>query len=145
MLTAGVMGLVKKFRYILVTDALLNNLSSDEIDSVIAHEIGHVKKYHLQFYLIFFLGFLFLFYSLQDILIFSVSYLNYLMLAAGLFNTVSYPAVYTVFNVVFMPVASRLLGVSVETLKRFLIDEPHVTFTEKPDALLFLPGWRIPY
>ena len=43
-----------------------------------------------------------------------------------------------VFNVVFMPVASRLLGVSVETLKRFLIDEPHVTFTEKPDALLFL-------
>jgi len=102
MLTAGVMGLVKKFRYILVTDALLNNLSSDEIDSVIAHEIGHVKKYHLQFYLIFFLGFLFVFYSLQDILIFSVSYLNYLMLAAGLFNTVSYPAVYTVFNVVFI-------------------------------------------
>jgi Zn-dependent protease with chaperone function len=102
MLTAGVMGLVKKFRYILVTDALLNNLSNDEIDSVIAHEIGHVKKHHLQFYLIFFLGFLFLFYSLQDILIFSVSYLNYLMLAAGIFNTVSYPAVYTIFNVVFI-------------------------------------------
>jgi len=102
MLTAGVMGLVDKFRYILVTDALLRNLSLDEIDAVIAHEIGHVKKYHLQFYLLFFLGFLLIFYALQDILIFLVSYLNYLLLAADLFSTVSYPAVYALFNVIFI-------------------------------------------
>ena len=102
MLTAGVMGLVRKFRYILVTDALLNNLTSDEIDAVIAHEIGHVKKYHLQFYLVFFLGFLLLFYALQDSLIFIVSYLNYLLLSIGVFSTVSYPAIYTIFNVTFI-------------------------------------------
>ena len=35
MITAGVMGLVKKFRYILVTDALIQYLNPDEIDAVI--------------------------------------------------------------------------------------------------------------
>ena len=57
MLTAGVMGVSKKFRYILITPALLEVLSSHEIEAVLAHEIGHVKKYHLQLYLLLFLGF----------------------------------------------------------------------------------------
>lgn len=60
MLTAGVMGLVKKFRYILVTPALLRMLRPEEIDAVIAHEIGHIKKNHLVFYLFFFVGFILL-------------------------------------------------------------------------------------
>ena len=53
MITAGVMGLIRKFRYILVTRALLRMLEPGEIDAVIAHEIGHVKRKHLLFYLIF--------------------------------------------------------------------------------------------
>ncbi len=60
MITAGVMGLVKKFRYILVTPSLLRLLEPEEIDAVIAHEIGHVKKKHLIFYLLFFVGYMFL-------------------------------------------------------------------------------------
>ncbi len=56
MITAGVMGLVKRFRYILVTNALLQMLEPEEIDAVIAHEIGHIKKKHLLFYLLFFVG-----------------------------------------------------------------------------------------
>ncbi|PKN66270.1 MAG: hypothetical protein CVU57_06260, partial [Deltaproteobacteria bacterium HGW-Deltaproteobacteria-15] len=43
-----------------------------------------------------------------------------------------------VFNVSFMHVASRLLGISTESLKGFLIDEPHVSFGKKTDALLFI-------
>ncbi len=58
MITAGVMGLVGRFRYLLVTPALLNVLEEDEIDAVIIHEIGHVQKYHMLFYLFFFLGFI---------------------------------------------------------------------------------------
>jgi len=58
MITAGVMGLVSRFRYILVTQALLNSLNDDEIDSVILHEIGHVQKFHMVFYLFFFMGFI---------------------------------------------------------------------------------------
>ncbi|MBF0449202.1 MAG: M48 family metalloprotease [Candidatus Magnetomorum sp.] len=47
MITAGVMGLTKKVRYILVTEALIETLTIEELESVIAHEIGHVKKKHL--------------------------------------------------------------------------------------------------
>lgn len=58
MLTAGVMGLVGRFRYILVTPALMSLLSPEEVDAVVAHEIGHVKRRHLLFYLFFFAGFM---------------------------------------------------------------------------------------
>ncbi|MCF6248438.1 MAG: M48 family metalloprotease [Desulfobacula sp.] len=58
MITAGVMGLVARFRYILVTPALLNSLSDEEIEAVILHEIGHVQKHHMLFYLFFFAGFI---------------------------------------------------------------------------------------
>jgi Zn-dependent protease with chaperone function len=57
MLTAGVMGVSKRYRYILITPALLEALSPYELEAVLAHEIGHVKKYHLQLYLLLFLGF----------------------------------------------------------------------------------------
>lgn len=58
MITAGVMGLVGRFRYILVTQALLNSLEEEEIHGVILHEIGHVQKNHMLFYLLFFAGFM---------------------------------------------------------------------------------------
>ena len=58
MITAGVMGLVGRFRYILVTPALLYSLNDDELDAVMLHEIGHVQKYHMIFYLFFFAGFI---------------------------------------------------------------------------------------
>ncbi len=57
MVTAGVMGLVARFRYILVTPALLNSLEDDELAAVMFHEIGHVQKHHMLFYLFFLIGF----------------------------------------------------------------------------------------
>ena len=58
MITAGVMGIVGRFRYILVTPALLKSLDDDEIEGVMLHEIGHVQRHHMIFYLLFFLGFI---------------------------------------------------------------------------------------
>ncbi len=58
MITAGVMGIVGRFRYILVTPALLNSLDDDEVDGVMLHEIGHVQRHHMLFYLLFFAGFI---------------------------------------------------------------------------------------
>lgn len=55
--TAGIMGLMKRFRYLLLTPALLNSLTRLEVDAVMAHEIGHVKRYHLQLYVFLLLGF----------------------------------------------------------------------------------------
>jgi Zn-dependent protease with chaperone function len=63
MITAGVMGLVARFRYILVTQGLLQMLRPEEVDQVIAHEIGHVKRRHLQLYLLFFIGFMLIAYA----------------------------------------------------------------------------------
>jgi len=56
-LTAGVMGISKRFRYLLITPALLDTLDHAELEAVLAHEIGHTKRYHLQLYLVLFLGF----------------------------------------------------------------------------------------
>jgi len=74
MITAGVMGLIKKFRYILVTPSLLRLLEPEEIDAVIAHEIGHVKRKHLVFYLLFFVGYMLLSYVTFDIILFGIIY-----------------------------------------------------------------------
>ncbi len=72
MITAGVMGLVRRFRYILVTPSLLEVLGPDEIDAVIAHEIGHVKKKHLLFFLLFFAGYLLLSYVAYDLIMYAM-------------------------------------------------------------------------
>jgi Zn-dependent protease with chaperone function len=74
MITAGVMGLVARFRYILVTAGLIRHLSAEEVDAVIAHEIGHVKRRHLWFYLFFFVGYLVLAYASFDLLVFLLLY-----------------------------------------------------------------------
>ncbi len=74
MITAGVMGLIRRFRYILVTPALLHFLDPEEVDAVIAHEIGHVKKRHLFFYLIFFMGYLLLSFATFDLIVYLVVY-----------------------------------------------------------------------
>lgn len=71
-ITAGVMGLVKQFRYILVTGALLRYLEPEELDSVIAHEIGHIKKKHLLFYLVFFIGYMLVSFATFDLLLYSI-------------------------------------------------------------------------
>jgi len=58
LVTAGVLGLVTRFRYLLITPELIKLLDKDELMGVVSHEIGHVKKHHLRYYLVFFLGFI---------------------------------------------------------------------------------------
>ncbi|MCD6306246.1 MAG: M48 family metalloprotease [Deltaproteobacteria bacterium] len=70
MLTAGIMGIVPRYRYILVADSLLKALSADELKAVLAHEMGHVRYRHLFFYILFFIGFMVLSFGLADISIY---------------------------------------------------------------------------
>ena len=56
-LTAGVIGIVPGLRYILITPALIETLTLVELEAVMAHEIGHVKKRHLLLYVFLIAGF----------------------------------------------------------------------------------------
>ncbi|MEW6261093.1 MAG: M48 family metalloprotease [Thermodesulfobacteriota bacterium] len=87
MITAGVMGLVKRFRYLLVTEALLEQLLPEEIDAVIAHEIGHIKKKHLLFYLLFFAGYLLISYALFDFLLYALLFIRAFFDLSGIVGT----------------------------------------------------------
>jgi Zn-dependent protease with chaperone function len=47
MLNAAVAGFVPVFRYVFLTDGLLNRLSDEQIQAVFGHEIGHLRYRHL--------------------------------------------------------------------------------------------------
>jgi len=52
-LNAAVMGVIARMRYILVSRTLLEVMPPEEIEAVFAHELGHAKRHHLAYYLVF--------------------------------------------------------------------------------------------
>lgn len=50
---AAVMGVVAPLRYVLITDAMLEQMSDRQIEAVFGHEAGHVKHHHIPFFLLF--------------------------------------------------------------------------------------------
>lgn len=44
---AAVIGVLPPLRYILLSDALLERLSNEHIEAVMAHEIAHIRRHHL--------------------------------------------------------------------------------------------------
>lgn len=63
--TAFVIGLLSPFRYVFITDALLDRMDEDEILAVFAHELGHVKHRHLWWLLGFVLSFSIILWSVM--------------------------------------------------------------------------------
>ncbi len=72
-LTAGIMGIVPRYRYILVTDSLLELLSLEELKAVLAHEMAHAKYRHMLFYILFFAGFVVISYGLLDFFFYAIA------------------------------------------------------------------------
>ncbi len=86
-LTAAVMGIVPGLRYILLTPALIETMSRAEIEAIMAHEIGHVKKYHLLLYIFLITGFSLLVGMLAEPFIYlflSFPFLNGLIALSGI-------------------------------------------------------------
>ncbi len=50
---AAVMGVVAPLRYVLITDAMLEQLDDAKIEAVFGHEAGHVKHHHIPYFLMF--------------------------------------------------------------------------------------------
>ena len=86
-LTAAVMGIVPGLRYILLTPALIETMSREELEAIIAHEIGHVKKYHLLLYVFLLSGFSLLAGMLAEPLVYfllSQDFFNKMILKSGI-------------------------------------------------------------
>lgn len=47
MINGAVLGILGRLRYVLLTDALLEALPRSQIEAVMAHEIGHVRRRHM--------------------------------------------------------------------------------------------------
>lgn len=47
MINGAVMGLIGRLRYILLTDGLIDSMPAAHIEAVMAHELGHIKRWHL--------------------------------------------------------------------------------------------------
>jgi Zn-dependent protease with chaperone function len=48
--SAAIIGVVPWFRYVIFTEALLKRINDDDIEAILAHEIGHSYHKHLLFY-----------------------------------------------------------------------------------------------
>jgi len=83
MMTAAIMGVVPRLRYILITDSLMEALSLDELKAVLAHEAGHARYRHMLFYVIFLLGYMFLSFGLFDIFYYILASQPWIMKALG--------------------------------------------------------------
>jgi len=53
---AAVMGLLRPVRYVMLSDALIENMSDEQIEAVFGHEAGHVKHHHIIYLLLFVIG-----------------------------------------------------------------------------------------
>ena len=77
MLTAGVLGLVPGLRYILLTPAIIETMSRRELESIMTHEIGHVKNQHMLLYVLLIGGFGLFIGTLAEPLLFSMLSLDW--------------------------------------------------------------------
>ena len=64
--TAAVLGLVPMARYIMLTPCIMQNLTKDEIEAVLTHEIAHIKYKHLLYYFFFVAMYVVILYRVFD-------------------------------------------------------------------------------
>ncbi len=53
---AAVMGVIPQVRFVLLSDALIENMPDNHIEGVFAHEAGHVKNHHIAFMVLMIMG-----------------------------------------------------------------------------------------
>ncbi len=72
LVTAGVIGFMRRFRYVLISPVLLQILDDQELEAVIAHEMGHVKNHHMVYYVFFLLGYVVVAYGALELFTYAV-------------------------------------------------------------------------
>ncbi len=102
MLTAGIMGIVPGYRYIMITDSLMDILTQPELNAVMAHEAGHAKYKHQVKLSLLFIGFFIFFMGLLDSD-------NYFMLMGYLSSRASFLNIPEKFNMILFSVPLILI------------------------------------
>lgn len=69
LVNGAVLGLAPPLRYILLTDGLVEQLSNDQIEAVMAHELGHVRRRHMFWLAVCAFGTLVALFTLADLLL----------------------------------------------------------------------------
>lgn len=64
---AGLVGPTPLLRYVLLTDALVQRCTEEEVEAIFSHEVGHVRHHHLAFYMLFAVAFLCFYLNLVDL------------------------------------------------------------------------------
>lgn len=65
---ALVTGVLPRLRYVFFTRPLLDRLREEELDAVLAHELGHARHRHLVWYLVFAVGLMLLVFGLSQVI-----------------------------------------------------------------------------
>lgn len=65
LVNAGVTGTLPMFRYVLLTDAMVELVAPEQIEAIFGHEVGHVAHRHLTYFGFFFVGSLMLMILLE--------------------------------------------------------------------------------
>lgn len=65
-LNAAIVGLLPRWRYVILTEELCRRLTIDELCAVFAHEVGHGKRHHAATYLVFSVAYLTLLVPIGD-------------------------------------------------------------------------------
>ncbi|MBW2247873.1 MAG: M48 family metalloprotease [Deltaproteobacteria bacterium] len=83
-----------------------------EVDAVIAHEIGHVKKKHLVFYLVFFLGYMLISFATFDLLVYFIIFtepIYSLISHTGLDQTTVTSSIFSFIIIIFFLIYFRFI------------------------------------
>ena len=145
LINAAVIGGVRRLRYVLFTEGMLESFNGDEIEAVLAHEVGHTKGRHIHLYFVFALNLLFLFQLLYELLVATVPQLFTEFRYADIILFVVVVLVYwrAVFGFVsrkFEREADLFAAIAVGDHRRFV--EALEQVAVKSGTLRTLPSWR---
>ena len=123
LLTAGIMGILPRFRYIMITDSLMDLLTVDELEGVLAHEMAHAKYFHVIIYSLFLIIFVIAFHFLADLIIYGSLLLQIipnLVLHKQLLSSISIPeiTVSACFIIMFIVYLRYIMGFFMRNFER---------------------------
>ncbi len=99
---AAVAGIISKYRFVYITDFLLNIFNYEQIEAVVGHELGHLKLGHVVTYLLFSINAVLIAVILKS---FIIIYIPYFYIHTEITNTLEILLFVPLFAVIFTALA----------------------------------------